>query len=64
MVQTVSLERCCWSVAMSMIVPVVDTVELFLLQGRVVAILMDMGSLVAVPPVPCRLVHNSLEAVD
>lgn len=62
-VQTVQLEHCYWSVAMGTIVPVVGTVELVLFQGRVAAILTDMGSLGAVPLVPWRLEHNSLEGV-
>lgn len=63
MVQTVRLEHRYWSVAMGMIVLVVGTVELFLLQGRVVAILTDMGRLGAVLLVPWRLEHNSLGGV-
>ena len=62
-VLTVQLEHCYRSVAMGMIVPVVDTVELFLLQGRVVAILTDMGRLGAVLLVPWRSEHNSLEGL-
>lgn len=62
-VQTVQLEHCYWSVAMGTIVPVVGTVDHFLLQGRVVEILTDMGRLGAVPLVPWRLEHNSLEGV-
>ena len=48
---------------MGTIVPVVGTVELVLFQGRVVAILTDMGRQGAVPLVPWRLEHNSLEGV-
>ena len=62
-VQTVQLEHCYWSVAMGTIAPVVGTVELVLFQGRVVAILTDMGRQGAVPLVPWRLEHNSLEGV-
>ena len=63
-VQIVQLEYCYWSVAMGTIVPVVGTVELFLFQGRVVAILTGMGRLAEVPLVRWRLEHNSLEEVD
>ena len=62
-VQIVQLEYCYWSVAMGTIVPVVGTVELFLSQGRVVAILTDMGRLAEVSLVPWRLEHNLLEGV-
>ena len=62
-VQMVQLEYCYWSDAMGKIVPVVGTVDLFLFQDKVVAILTDMGRLVEVPLVPWRLEHNSLEGV-
>ena len=62
-VQTAPLENCYWSVAMGTIVPVVGTVELFLFQGRVVAILTDTGRLGVVPLVPWRWEHNLLEGV-
>ena len=48
---------------MGKIVPVVGTVDLFLSQGRVVAILTDMGRLVEVTLVRWRLEDNSLEGV-
>ena len=60
-VQIVQLEYCYWSDAMGTILQVVGTVELSLFQGRVVAILTDMGRLAEVALVPWHLEHNSLE---
>ena len=55
--------HCYWSVAMDTIVPEVGTVGFFPLQGRVVAVLTDMGRLGEVPLVPWLLEYNSLEGV-
>ncbi len=61
--QTVRLEHCYWSVAMDTIVLVVGTVELTHLQGSVVMILMDKGTLGEVLLGSLGLENNPLEGV-